>query len=48
MTTQTFLFHYGQYVAYIATWLIHGFYIGILLHRFSRARRELNELEKGK
>lgn len=36
------------FAAYIATWLIHGFYIGTLLRRFSRARRQLSELEKGK
>jgi CcmD family protein len=34
--------------AYIATWLIHGVYIGSLVQRFSRLRRELKELAKGK
>jgi len=28
MSTSTFLFHYGQYVAYAAAWLIHSAYIG--------------------
>jgi CcmD family protein len=30
--------------AYVATWLIHGVYIGTLLRRFSRLRRESKEL----
>jgi CcmD family protein len=34
--------------AYIATWLIHGVYIGSLVQRFSRLRRELKELGKAK
>jgi CcmD family protein len=34
--------------AYIATWLIHGVYIGSLVQRFIRLRRELKELAKGK
>jgi CcmD family protein len=36
------------YAAYIATWAIHAFYIGTLVRRFSRLRREMKELEKGK
>ena len=34
------------FAAYIATWLIHGFYMGTLVRRFSRLRRELKELGK--
>ncbi len=36
------------YAAYIATWLIHGLYIGSLVRRYSRLRRQVKELEKGK
>ena len=36
------------YAAYIATWMIHVFYIGTLIRRFSRLRREMKELGKGK
>ena len=36
------------YAAYIATWAIHLFYIGTLVRRFSRLRREMKELEEGK
>jgi CcmD family protein len=43
MNTIKFLF-----AAYIATWVIHAFYIGSLVRRFSRLRRELKELGKGK
>jgi CcmD family protein len=32
--------------AYIATWLIHGVYIGTLVRRFGRLRRESKELSK--
>lgn len=35
------------FAAYIATWVIHSFYLGTLVRRFSRLRRELKEL-KGK
>jgi hypothetical protein len=48
MNTQTFLFRYGQYVAYGVTWLIHAVYLGTLVSRFSRLRREMKELGKGK
>jgi CcmD family protein len=34
--------------AYIATWLIHGVYIGTLVRRFGRLRQQMKELEKGK
>jgi CcmD family protein len=34
--------------AYVATWVIHGVYIGSLVQRFSRLRRESKELAKGK
>ena len=34
------------YAAYIATWTIHIFYIGTLVRRFSRLRREMRELGK--
>ena len=34
--------------AYVATWLIHGFYIGTLVRRFSKLRQQLRELGKGK
>ena len=36
------------FAAYIATWVIHAFYIGTLVSRFSRLRQQLRELEKGK
>lgn len=32
--------------AYIATWVIHFFYLGTLVSRFRRLRRELKELRK--
>jgi len=34
------------FAAYIATWAIHAFYLGTLVRRFSRLRRELKELGK--
>ena len=34
--------------AYVATWLIHGFYLGTLVRRFHRLREELKDLGKGK
>ena len=37
-----------MYAAYIATWTIHVFYLGTLMRRFSRLRREMKELGKGK
>ncbi len=36
------------FAAYIATWVIHLFYIGTLLRRFSKLRQQLRELGKGK
>jgi len=36
------------YAAYIATWLIHGLYIGMLARRYSRLRQQMKELRKGK
>lgn len=32
--------------AYVATWVIHGFYLGTLVQRFSRLRQQTRELEK--
>jgi CcmD family protein len=32
------------FAAYLATWLIHGVYLGTIVRRFSRLRRELKEL----
>jgi CcmD family protein len=34
--------------AYLATWLIHGIYLGTLVSRFSRLRGELKELGRRK
>jgi CcmD family protein len=36
------------YAAYIATWLIHSLYIGSLVQRYSRLRRQMKDLGKGK
>ena len=36
------------FAAYIATWVIHVFYVGTLVRRFSRLRQQLKELGKGK
>jgi CcmD family protein len=36
------------FAAYVATWVIHVFYLGTLARSFSRLRRELRELGKGK
>jgi CcmD family protein len=36
------------FAAYIATWAIHGFYLGTLVRRFSKLRRELKDVGKGK
>jgi CcmD family protein len=30
--------------AYVATWVIHGFYIGTLVSRFRRIRQRMREL----
>ena len=32
------------FAAYIATWVIHAFYLGTLVRRFSRLRQQLKEL----
>jgi CcmD family protein len=32
------------FAAYIATWLIHGVYLGTLVRRFSKLRQQLKEL----
>jgi CcmD family protein len=34
--------------AYIATWVIHSFYLTTLVRRFTRLRQQLKELGKGK
>lgn len=31
--------------AYIATWVIHGIYLGSLVRRFSRLREQLKEVK---
>ena len=36
------------FAAYVATWVIHVFYLGTLARRFKRLRQELHELGKGK
>ena len=36
------------FAAYIATWVIHIFYIGTLVRRFSRLRQQLKELGRAK
>jgi hypothetical protein len=32
--------------AYVATWVIHGFYIGTLIARFRSVRQSMKELGK--
>ena len=34
------------FAAYIATWLIHAFYLGSLVRRFSRLRQQLKKLSR--
>jgi CcmD family protein len=34
------------YAAYIATWLIHGIYIGSLVRRYRRLRQQMKDLKK--
>jgi CcmD family protein len=36
------------YAAYIATWVIHAFYLGTLVRRFRRLREQLKDLGNGK
>jgi len=31
------------YAAYIATWLIHGLYLGSMVRRYSRLRRQAKD-----
>ena len=35
------------FAAYIAVWVIHVFYIGTLVRRFSSLRQQMKELGKG-
>jgi CcmD family protein len=34
------------YAAYIATWLIHGCYLGSLIRRYTRLRQQMKDLRK--
>jgi len=34
------------YAAYIATWLIHGLYLGSIARRYRRLRRRMKDLGK--
>ncbi len=34
------------YAAYIATWVIHALYLGSLVRRYSRLRRQMKDLGK--
>lgn len=34
------------YAAYAATWIIHAFYLGTLVRRYSRLRQQLKDLGK--
>lgn len=34
------------YAAYVATWLIHAFYLGSLVRRYGRLRQRLREISK--
>jgi CcmD family protein len=36
------------FAAYIAVWVIHAFYLGTLVRRFSNLRQQLKELGRGK
>jgi CcmD family protein len=36
------------YAAYSATWIIHITYLSILVQRYRRLQREIEELKKGK
>jgi CcmD family protein len=35
------------YAAYVATWLIHALYLGSLVRRYGRLRRQMKDLGKG-
>jgi hypothetical protein len=37
---------YYLYAAYAATWLIHITYLGILSRKYSRLRKEIEELKR--
>ena len=32
--------------AYVATWIIHGTYLAILVRKYSKIRREMESLER--
>lgn len=34
------------FAAYIATWVIHAFYLGSLIRRFGRLREQMKDLDK--
>ena len=34
------------YAAYIATWAIHGTYLGILVRKSAKIRREMEKMKK--
>jgi len=34
------------FAAYIATWVIHGSYLGTLVRRFSHLKKELDQLDQ--
>jgi CcmD family protein len=34
------------YAAFIATWVIHGTYLAILVRKYSKLRREMERLKK--
>lgn len=36
------------FAAYIATWVIHVFYVGTLVSRYKRLRQQMKELGKEK
>ena len=33
-----------RWAAYIATWLIHGLYLGSIVRRYRRVRRQMKDL----
>ncbi len=35
------------FAAYIATWVIHIFYLGTLVRRFKHLRQQMKDLSKG-
>jgi CcmD family protein len=34
------------YAAFVATWVIHGTYLAILVRKYSKIRREMERLKK--